>query len=494
MAAFAANAIATPGAGPGLRFGLDPCVERHPTIPAMNAESEANDDVVSTSARFGADRAAVVRGIGHAARTPSSVVQALLESVLEHQDLAGELRGHVGRALGSAVELHEQLEQLIEVGSWTDELAATSTRFDGLVTDVVGEVHADIIDRQVEFSASIEAPIDIVAPADRARWITRRMLLLANRQTQRGGRIELTVRREGSRQAVLTVRTTPRRADVDIEQELRAVDRVLVGCNGSLELEWLDARCDLIAVFPTVVPNDQPEADTGRRRRTSSRGRRQHDEIDLDAGPVDEVIGPLGAREVLVVEDDEHLRSVLRQALATDYRVHATASAHAALSMVRDISPDVVVCDLVLPGIGGEALIRSFRAEPRLASAAIIVVSGRTDDAIRTRLLQDGADDYLAKPFHIDELRTRIDKLLASVDTIARLRDDLTSADRLSHQLEHALDSRVLIEQAKGFLAARHAIEPNAAFDAMRAYARHHRRPIRDVAALVLDGDIDIHT
>ena len=463
-------------------------MEGHATI-TMNADIEANDESTATR-RLDADRAAVVHDIGHSARTPSNVVQALLESVLEHDELHDGLRSQIAKALDSARKLHDDLEELIEVGSWTDEVAHRPTDFAGVVTEVVAESHAAITDRQINFAASVDAGVETGAPADRARWITRRLVSLATRLTEPGGEIELTLRRDGEHRAVLSVATTASHAPATIDQELRAVERVLAGCNGAPAHQHDDGRMHFVVVLPT----DGHCVDGGHDTRAPSTADAERPSAGIVSDPesVDQVLGPLGAREILVVEDDDNLRSVLCDALATDYRVHATASAAAALSLVRDITPDVVICDLVLPRIGGEALIRSFRAEPTCASTAIIVVSGRTDDTIRTRVLQDGADDYLSKPFHVDELRTRIDKLLASVDTITGLRNDLTTADRLSQQLQHALDSRVLIEQAKGFLAARHTVEPNAAFDAMRAYARHHRQPIREVAALVLDGDVDI--
>jgi DNA-binding response OmpR family regulator len=435
-----------------------------------------------------------VHEIGHAVRTPSNVVQALLESILEQDGIDVDARRHIAQALGSAQELHDDLEELIEVASWTDDVAAGSTGLDGLVTEVVAELHAEITDRQVELSASIEDGVETRAPADRIRWITRRLLKLANDLSEPGGKIELVVGQGPDERPMLSVVTTAPHAAAALDQELRTVERVLVGCRGTLTHQHVDGRIRLVAVLPV----GRDGAPTATRKVTDALAPTKVADEPLSEAvvpgpePLDEVLGPLGAREILVVEDDDNLRSVLCDALAADYRVYATASAGAALSMVRQITPDVVICDLVLPRIGGEALIRSFRAEPGCASTAIIVVSGRTDDTIRTRVLQDGADDYLTKPFHLDELRTRIDKLLTSVDTIAGLRDDLTSADRLSHQLQHALDSRVLIEQAKGFLAARHTVDPNTAFTAMRAYARHHRRPIREVAALVLDGDVDI--
>ena len=61
---------------------------------------------------------------------------------------------------------------------------------------------------------------------------------------------------------------------------------------------------------------------------------------------------------------------------------------------------------------------------------------------------------------------------------------------RLAEQLQHALDSRVVIEQAKGILAERHGIDMRAAFDRLRQHARTNQRAVRDVASDVVDGSV----
>lgn len=68
----------------------------------------------------------------------------------------------------------------------------------------------------------------------------------------------------------------------------------------------------------------------------------------------------------------------------------------------------------------------------------------------------------------------------------------LTESEKLQDQLQHALDSRVVIEQAKGVIAERHGLEPAAAFDALREHARSRQRRIHDVAREVVGGDLEI--
>ena len=88
----------------------------------------------------------------------------------------------------------------------------------------------------------------------------------------------------------------------------------------------------------------------------------------------------------------------------------------------------------------------------------------------------------------VDAVRT-----LADIATAYVVRaGELVEARTIAAQLQKALDSRIVIEQAKGVLSNRHDITIGSAFDALRSYARRHRRPLREVAADVVAGELDI--
>jgi AmiR/NasT family two-component response regulator len=88
----------------------------------------------------------------------------------------------------------------------------------------------------------------------------------------------------------------------------------------------------------------------------------------------------------------------------------------------------------------------------------------------------------------VDAVRT-----LADIATAYVVRaGELAEARTIAGQLQRALDSRVIIEQAKGVLSNRHHISIGDAFDSLRSYARRQRRPLRDVAADVVAGELDI--
>lgn len=110
---------------------------------------------------------------------------------------------------------------------------------------------------------------------------------------------------------------------------------------------------------------------------------------------------------VLVVDDEPPIRRFLRTTLtAQGYDIAEAEDGAAALEAVRRRPPDLLVLDLGLPGIGGLEVIRRLRADG--VAAPIIVLSSRADEAGKVEALDLGADDYVTKPFGMDELLARI--------------------------------------------------------------------------------------
>ena len=109
---------------------------------------------------------------------------------------------------------------------------------------------------------------------------------------------------------------------------------------------------------------------------------------------------------ILVVEDDAPVRNLIVTTLKThDYRYLTAASGSEAILLASSHNPDVVFLDLGLPDLDGIDIIRQIRA---WSNMPIIVISARSDDADKIEALDAGADDYLTKPFSVEELLARL--------------------------------------------------------------------------------------
>lgn len=109
---------------------------------------------------------------------------------------------------------------------------------------------------------------------------------------------------------------------------------------------------------------------------------------------------------VLIVDDEPQIRRVMRTALASNgYEPYEARTGEEALESLREFGPDIVLLDLNMPGMGGMAACRAIR---EASEVAIIVLSVRSSEPDKIAALDAGADDYITKPFSVNELMARI--------------------------------------------------------------------------------------
>jgi two-component system phosphate regulon response regulator PhoB len=116
---------------------------------------------------------------------------------------------------------------------------------------------------------------------------------------------------------------------------------------------------------------------------------------------------------VLVVEDEEDIQELVQFNLAKDgYRVAAARSGEEALKKIRADPPDLVLLDLMLPGLNGLEVCRVVRADPKTKSIPIVMITAKGEEADIVTGLELGADDYLPKPFSPRVLLARLRAVL----------------------------------------------------------------------------------
>jgi two-component system, OmpR family, response regulator MprA len=115
---------------------------------------------------------------------------------------------------------------------------------------------------------------------------------------------------------------------------------------------------------------------------------------------------------VLVVDDDERIAASVRRALVYEgHAVDVATDGTAALSKLRDDPPDLLILDVMLPGVDGLEVCRRLRADATV-DVPVLMLTARDGTADRVRGLDTGADDYLVKPFAYEELLARVRALL----------------------------------------------------------------------------------
>ncbi|TQS40825.1 SpoIIE family protein phosphatase [Cryptosporangium phraense] len=178
----------------------------------------------------------------------------------------------------------------------------------------------------------------------------------------------------------------------------------------------------------------------------------------LGDAPVVTVSADAPAARILVADDNADMRDYVQRLLSSRYDVTAVNDGVAALAAARATTPDLVVSDVMMPGLDGLALVNALRNDPRTAGIPIVLLSARAGQEAAVEGLSAGADDYLVKPFAAQELLARV---RTNVD-LARLRNHHA---QWRTALIQSLQEGFFVTDAEGSV-----VEINAAFTEILGY------------------------
>ncbi len=178
--------------------------------------------------------------------------------------------------------------------------------------------------------------------------------------------------------------------------------------------------------FPEdVLDRRQEEHPVGLKRRTTDTGEPRVQDIVADAHRLQlvdlehvDIEGPAGEATkthdalILAIDDNAEVLKLMKMLLSDEFDVEVATSAEKGLALMREKSPDLVLCDVMMPGMDGHAFCRTVKADAALKHMPVILVTARTGAEMLAEGMQAGADDYISKPFDSVELKARIRALL----------------------------------------------------------------------------------
>ena len=165
---------------------------------------------------------------------------------------------------------------------------------------------------------------------------------------------------------------------------------------------------------------------------------------------------------VLIVEDDEDIAQLLAHSVRkAGFDAAVMLSGAGVLARVRDSPPDLLLLDVMLPGLDGRDICRALRADPQIQAVPVIMITARADEAERVAGLELGADDYITKPFSPREVVARVRAVLRRTAAAPPAAASLTFGD-LQVDLERHVVTTAGTEvrlTAKEFLLLRYFLE-----------------------------------
>jgi PAS domain S-box-containing protein len=142
------------------------------------------------------------------------------------------------------------------------------------------------------------------------------------------------------------------------------------------------------------------------------------------------------SQTVLVVEDNRDMNTYLNSILQPHYRVLSAFTGNEGLQLAKENRPDLIISDIMMPGMSGDAMVEQIRQRKELKDVPILILTAKADDNLEINMLSGGVQDYIRKPFNSEELLARVRSILG--ERLASQGILQESEDRLRLALEAA--------------------------------------------------------
>ncbi|MDH4106959.1 MAG: response regulator [Gammaproteobacteria bacterium] len=365
--------------------------------------------------------------VSHEFRTPLTLILGPVEAMRKR--VGGTDADSLDLVSRNARRLLRLVEQLLDLARLSGERPARrdTVPLDQLLATIVGAFRSLAEQKDIALELRVEARPSVSANAELLESAVTNLVANALKFTPAGGRIEVALGLEGEQAWIRVSDSGPgvpagmedrifdpfERADSDLPGTgigLAVVRETVASIDGTIHVGRAEIggaeftlRLPVTTSLPTVAYrlSRPPQVDAGWIADTCP---------DMTARS-DAVAGPERPR-VLVVEDDADLRAFIGQCLADDFECILMPDGASALACAIEEVPDLVLSDVMMPGIDGFELTRKLRQDERCCHIPIVLLTAREDRESLYRGLTEKADEYLTKPFDAEELRLRLHNLI----------------------------------------------------------------------------------
>jgi len=366
-----------------------------------------------------------IANISHEFRTPLTIINGILDRYLARSD-AGEQLKEMQVAKRNGLRLVTMVEQLLELSRLRDNPKITMHyyRLTSLMAMPIDSFSRLAKQNNLSFSSSIPKDLWLECDAQAFEKIMYNLLSNAIKYTPSGGHVDVTANKEND-SIVLDITDNGigicTAAQGKIFERFERVEDVKnqstfgVGIGLSLVNELINAHGWRISLTSELGKGSKfsvalPVAMAQKQESELSSSQLANDLLPLLSEPqsVSTVQMSHSHKVVLVIEDNVDMQSHIKQVIETQHHCMLAGSGEIGLELAQEYLPDLIVCDLMLTGIDGFAVLHNIKSNELTAHIPVVMLTARSDLESKLKGLNLSADDYLCKPFQQNELLGRI--------------------------------------------------------------------------------------
>jgi signal transduction histidine kinase len=434
--------------------------------------------------------------ISHELRTPLTLILGPVDRLLAAGQLDEASKRELQITRRNALLLHKHVDDLLDVSKLeAGRMQVNYVRTDlANLTRLVGSHFSSSNVRPLDLN--IDAPASLFAEVDveKVQRVLFNLISNAFKFTPDGGSVSVAVRQEGQHALLLVEDTGP---GVPSEQREAIFERFHqantpttrsgagTGLGLSIVKEFVQLHHGYVEVIegagggaafrvqlPLRAPEGTPVSEEASIVPQMADAGTLRVEYPLKPGAHLSPEAAAGRPLILVAEDNADMSHHIVQTLASDYRVATARNGREALELAAEQPPDLILTDLMMPEMCGDELLERLQEDERLRQVPVILLTARADDAMKFRLLEDGAQDYIVKPFSAQELRARVRNQITTKKARDTLQGELASGEQDVARLATEVTLR-----ARELASARDAAESaNRAKDQFLAVLSHELR------------------
>lgn len=167
-------------------------------------------------------------------------------------------------------------------------------------------------------------------------------------------------------------------------------------------------------------------------------------ELKRDTIETKELTNSHNRSKVLIVEDNAEMRQYIFNTLCDDFNLSVAVDGKQGLEKAILEKPDIIVTDIMMPVMSGDQMLKELKKIPELSGTYILFLSAKSDQNFRIKLLQEGAHDYLIKPFTPEELNVKVHNFSVLKKTIETLENANADMESFSYSVSHDLRAPIL--------------------------------------------------